>query len=68
MRRLGWYADSWPELAMNLGTWGMVLALGMAIGQTLDGEAIGIVFIIAAVIGSGGQLVWALSDPKEVNE
>jgi predicted Zn-dependent protease len=59
MRRYGWYADSWAELAMNLGTWAMIFAIGMAVGSAYDGANTGYVLVGGAVIGIAGQLAWS---------
>lgn len=60
MRRYGWYAETLPELAMNLGTWLLFLGLGMAFGAGPQSTSTRAVMVIGVLLGVGGQILWAL--------
>lgn len=59
MRELGWYADSWPELSMNVGTWMMFLSVGWIAGWVYGfTPTLYVIGAIGILLGVSGQLTW----------
>jgi hypothetical protein len=64
MRSYGWFADTMPELAMNLGMWVMIWAVGAIAGPYIAQWKVGYVLLAGVVVGCSGQIAWWIQRSK----
>jgi len=62
MKSLGWYADGYRELAMNVGTWFMFMAVGWFVLE--KAAAVGF-FMVGSLLGVGGQILYYFNEREQ---